>query len=179
MSRARWRRWARTAGRGAARVPPWALQVGAVGGQVRPSGAAAAPLQPRFLVQRDQEAPRAAPWALFRARRRRWARAAGLFLFFSGWCSSAPSASPPPQKSDFFNYGILRLWRRGLSRHIARYLQPTFVFESRSVLPRTGHFYTFQGKGADLTPPCVTSLASPHRPKASDGSLEPRRREYL
>ena len=36
-----------------------------------------------------------------------------------------------------------------------------------------------QGKGADLTPPCVTSLATPHRPKASDGSLEPRRREYL
>ena len=36
-----------------------------------------------------------------------------------------------------------------------------------------------QGKGADLTPPCVTSLASLHRPKASDGSLEPRRREYL
>ena len=36
-----------------------------------------------------------------------------------------------------------------------------------------------QGKGTDLTPPCVTSLASPHRPKASDGSLEPRRREYL
>ena len=35
------------------------------------------------------------------------------------------------------------------------------------------------GKGADLTPPPVTSLASPHRPLASDGSLEPRRREYL
>ena len=27
-----------------AREPPWVLQVGAVGGQVRPSGAAAAPL---------------------------------------------------------------------------------------------------------------------------------------
>ena len=36
-----------------------------------------------------------------------------------------------------------------------------------------------RGKGADLTPPKITSLASPHRPKASDGSLEPRRREYL
>ena len=35
------------------------------------------------------------------------------------------------------------------------------------------------GKGADLTPPCVSSLASPHRPKASAGVLEPRRREYL
>ena len=35
------------------------------------------------------------------------------------------------------------------------------------------------GKGADLPPPPVTSLASPHRPLASDGSLEPRRREYL
>ena len=55
------RRWARAAGRGAAREPPWVLQVGAVGGQVRPSGAAAASLRPRFLVQRDQEAPRAAP----------------------------------------------------------------------------------------------------------------------
>ena len=35
------------------------------------------------------------------------------------------------------------------------------------------------GKGADLPPPCVSSLASPHRPLASDGSLEPSRREYL
>ena len=35
------------------------------------------------------------------------------------------------------------------------------------------------GKRADLTPPPVTSLASPHRPLASDGSLEPSRREYL
>ena len=33
-----------------------------IGGQVRPSGAAAAPLRPRFLVQRDQGAPRAVPW---------------------------------------------------------------------------------------------------------------------
>ena len=76
MFRARRRRWARTAGV-EQRESPWALQVGAVGGQVRPSGAAAAPLRPRFLVQRDQEAPRSSPWALFRARRRRWARAAG------------------------------------------------------------------------------------------------------
>ena len=60
-----------------AREPPWVVQVGAVGGQVRPSGAAAAPLRPRFLVQRDQEAPRSSPWALFRARRRRWARKGG------------------------------------------------------------------------------------------------------
>ena len=36
-----------------------------------------------------------------------------------------------------------------------------------------------RGKGADLTPPCVSSLAFSHRPKASDGSLEPRHREYL
>ena len=57
MFRARRRRWARTAGRGAAREPPWALQVGAVGGQVRPSGAAAAPLRPRFLVQRHWARP--------------------------------------------------------------------------------------------------------------------------
>ena len=35
-----------------------------------------------------------------------------------------------------------------------------------------------KGKGADLTPPQISSLASPHRPKASDGSLEPRRREH-
>ena len=35
------------------------------------------------------------------------------------------------------------------------------------------------GKGADLRHPQISSLASPHRPKASDGSLEPRRREYL
>ena len=35
-----------------------------------------------------------------------------------------------------------------------------------------------KGKGADLTPPCVSSLASPHRPKASAGALEPRRREH-
>ena len=34
-------------------------------------------------------------------------------------------------------------------------------------------------KGADLPPPPVSSLASPHRPLASDGSLEPQRREYL
>ena len=75
MFRTRRRRWARTAGV-EQRESPWALQVGAVGGQVRPSGAVAASLRPRFLVQRHQEAPRAAPWALFRARRRRWARAA-------------------------------------------------------------------------------------------------------
>ena len=76
LFRARRRRWARAAGRGAAREPPWVLQVGAVGGQVRPSGAAAAPLRTRFLVQRDQEAPRSSLWALLRARRRRWERAA-------------------------------------------------------------------------------------------------------
>ena len=34
-----------------------------------------------------------------------------------------------------------------------------------------------QSKGAELPPPQINSLASPHRPKASDGSLEPRRRE--
>ena len=44
MFRSRRRRWARTAGREAAREPPRVLQVGAVGGQVRPSGAASAPL---------------------------------------------------------------------------------------------------------------------------------------
>ena len=37
----------------------------------------------------------------------------------------------------------------------------------------------WSGKGVGLTPPCVTSLASPHRPKASADALEPRRREYL
>ena len=52
-------------------------RAGAVGGQVRPSGAAAAPLRPRFLVQRHWARPGAAPLALFRARQRRWARAAG------------------------------------------------------------------------------------------------------
>ena len=36
-----------------------------------------------------------------------------------------------------------------------------------------------RGKGADLTPPCVSSLASPHRPNASAGALEPLRREYI
>jgi hypothetical protein len=36
-----------------------------------------------------------------------------------------------------------------------------------------------RGKGADMTPPQITPLASPHRPKVSNGSLEPRRREYL
>ena len=36
-----------------------------------------------------------------------------------------------------------------------------------------------RGKGADLTPPQITSLASPHRPKASDGSLEPRRHPWV
>ena len=35
------------------------------------------------------------------------------------------------------------------------------------------------GKREDLTPPLITSLASPHRPLASDSSLESRRREYL
>ena len=30
-----------------------------------------------------------------------------------------------------------------------------------------------RGKGAELPPPQITSPASPHRPKASDGSLEP------
>ena len=50
------------------REPPWVLQVGAVGGQVRPSGAAAAPLRPRFLVQRHWARPGAAFLALFRAR---------------------------------------------------------------------------------------------------------------
>jgi len=34
-------------------------------------------------------------------------------------------------------------------------------------------------KGTDLTPPLILSLASPHRPLASDSSLESRRREYL
>ena len=36
-----------------------------------------------------------------------------------------------------------------------------------------------RGKGADLTPPFVTSLASPHRPKASDGAFGAPRREYI
>ena len=36
-----------------------------------------------------------------------------------------------------------------------------------------------KGKGAKLTPPQVNSLASPHRPLASDSSLESLRREYL
>ena len=36
-----------------------------------------------------------------------------------------------------------------------------------------------EAKGEDLTPPLILSLASPHRPLASDGSLESRRREYL
>jgi hypothetical protein len=51
-----------------------------------PSGARCVPLvrllliRPRFLVQRDQKALRAAPWALFRARRHRWAGVAGLFF---------------------------------------------------------------------------------------------------
>ena len=81
---------------------------------MRPSDVAAAPLRPRFLVQRDQEAPRAAPWALFRARRRRWARAVRPFFFF--WVVLlSPFQSTPQKKSDFFKYGILRLWRRGLS----------------------------------------------------------------
>ena len=82
-----------------------ALQVGTVGGQVRPSGAAAAPLRPRFLVQRGQEAPRIAPWALFRARRRRWARASGLF-FWGGVVLLSPLQSTPQKKSDFFKCGI-------------------------------------------------------------------------
>ena len=43
LFRARRRRWARTVGV-EQRESPWALQVGAVRGQVRPSGAAAAPL---------------------------------------------------------------------------------------------------------------------------------------
>ena len=34
-------------------------------------------------------------------------------------------------------------------------------------------------EGGGPEPPQVSSLASPHRPKASDGSLEPPRREYL
>ena len=46
LFRAQRRRWARAAGRGAARGPPWVLHVGAVRGQMRPSGAAAAPLWP-------------------------------------------------------------------------------------------------------------------------------------
>ena len=44
-------------------------------------------------------------------------------------------------------------------------------FETRLIL-------RFQGKGADLNPPKISSLASPHRPKASDGSMEPSRRGY-
>ena len=67
---------------------------------------------PRFLVQRDQEAPRSSPWALFRARRRRWARAAegggGAFLnFFLVLLAIAP------KKSVFFqirNFKILATW---------------------------------------------------------------------
>ena len=50
--------------------------------------------------------------------------------------------------------------------------------QARRISIFLSHSLLWGGKGADLTPPCVTSLASPHRPKASDGSLEPRRREY-
>jgi hypothetical protein len=38
---------------------------------------------------------------------------------------------------------------------------------------------TFKGKGAELPPPQINSLASPHRPLASYSSLESLRREYL
>ena len=44
---------------------------------MRPSGAAVAPLRPRFLVQRHWAWPRASLPAFFRAQQRRWARAAG------------------------------------------------------------------------------------------------------
>ena len=47
------------------------------------------------------------------------------------------------------------------------------------ILGNTVACFVHWGKGADLTPPPVTSLASPHRPLASDSSLEPSRREYL
>ena len=51
---------------------------------------------------------------------------------------------------------------------------PQCIHEFLWVLVRCLH-HTHQpvGKGADLTPPCVSSLASPHRPEASDGALEP------
>ena len=35
------------------------------------------------------------------------------------------------------------------------------------------------GKGADLASPCVSLLASPHRPKASDGAFDALCLEYI
>ena len=44
------------------------------------------------------------------------------------------------------------------------------------VLTRSPHIETYRpgawGKGADLTPPCVSLLASPHRSEASDGVFD-------
>ena len=47
------------------------------------------------------------------------------------------------KKVIFFNEKILIHGRRGLSKHAPRHLPPTFVFQSRSISPRTSRFSTF------------------------------------
>jgi hypothetical protein len=109
-----------SSGVGSSARAPWALQVGAVGGQVRPPGAAAAPLRPLFLVQRQRERHVEAPWTMFRARRRRWARAAGR-----GVARQPPydPGSPPPGpvrnhlRSIPFETRLLATWYRQARHH--------------------------------------------------------------
>ena len=57
----------------------------------------------------------------------------------------------------------------------ARFFLHLHIFEFlKCELP----LYVSRGKGADLRHPKVSSLASPHRPKASDGAFDAPRREY-
>ena len=118
------------------------LQVGAVGGQVRPSGAAAAPLRPRFLVQRDQEAPKSSPWALFRARRRRWARAAegGGGGRFRKKMVLLPIA---PKKSDFFKIRNFNFWHYSRMRASMAYLVPYFFSQKVTTVQSYSTLCTF------------------------------------
>ena len=52
------------------------------------------------------------------------------------------------------------------------------VFAQGGGASRPGAGWVYVGKGAELPPPQINSIASPHRPLASYSSLEPPRREY-
>jgi hypothetical protein len=74
----------------------------------------------------------------------------------------APAYCDPALNSDALKLVALR--EEGI-------IEETLATEKEREMP--------MGKGADLTPPRVSSLASPHRPKASDGAFDAPRREYI
>ena len=140
LFRARRRRWARAAGRGAAREP-----VGAAGwGRRRPG----APLWCGFCSSPTPVLGAAGPGSTkaislgFVPRTEAPLGTSSGDFFGGGLVLLSPLQSTPQKKKSFFKYGILKLWRRGLSRHTARYLQPTFLLRIALDFAENGPFFT-------------------------------------